>query len=145
MIQNREITGIVLQIKIEKLKAVAFCKVLTPTSVEQIKLPTIPENYKYQHLIQPSNIIRGELVLTRKNWILTTIHQATPLIILENYSDFIKYSEMIGYLDKNLKEGEQTDILEKIIEFTKDGLADVSKSQIFEFIDISLGFGAKEE
>jgi predicted glycosyltransferase len=117
MSEVRQLEFIVLDYHEDRLKDIGYLKILTKSQVEWIKLPTAKRKYKYQHQLSSLLVATGEAVKTRKNWVLTKIHQTQPLLELQDYNQYLQYAEYIKVLNSQLLENQQTSVLQTIQEF----------------------------
>jgi len=108
--QSRVFTGIVLEVRTDALSKVSYIKVLTTDSVEFFKLPTNVDSYKYGFLLSPKKIITGEIVKTKKNWVLRSILTTKDIWDPQNFTDYLSFTQGIKLLAESLKEGEVTNI-----------------------------------
>ncbi len=141
--QIRQIKGVVLEVTTERISKVAFCKILTYQKLEEIKLPTIPEKYKLTHLLQPNYLIDFEVVLTRKNWILTSIYSFNTIVSPKNYEEYLLYFKQIEYIKNHLKVEQNTHILPLLIQnFDNDNflIKSFSNKNPFKWIDQAMGY-----
>lgn len=138
--ETKKFTGIVLQAYTDTIGKVSYIKVLTQDSVECYKLPTSKENYKFGYLLSPKKIITGELIKTRKNWVLTTILETRDLWQPESFADYIRLTQSIVYLSDALKEGEVTDILNKVESYFYTLKETLNPKEFEQFLMKNLGF-----
>jgi hypothetical protein len=138
--ETKKFTGIVLQVHTDAISKVSYIKVLTQDSVQSYKLPTSQENYKFGYLLSPKKIITGELIKTRKNWVLTTVLETRDLWQPQTFADYIRLTESIGYLSGTLKEGEVTDILAKVEDYFNRLKETLNPKEFEQFLMKNLGF-----
>jgi len=138
--ETKKFTGIVLQVHTDAISKVSYIKVLTQDCVESYKLPTDKENYKFGYLLSPKKIITGELIKTRKNWVLTTVLETRDLWQPQTFADYIRLTESIGYLSGTLKEGEVTDIFSKVEEYFNCLKETLNPKEFEQFLMKNLGF-----
>ena len=137
---TKKFTGIVLETRTDSISKVSYIKVLTQDSVESFKLPTTQENYKFGYLLSPKKIITGELVKTRKNWVLTTVLETRDLWEPQTFADYLRLSEAIGYLSAALKEGEVTDIFDRVESYFYCLKKTLNPKEFEQFLMRNLGF-----
>ena len=138
--EKKIFTGIVLQTRTDTISKVSYIKVLTSDSVESFKLPTNSENYKFGYLLSPKKIVTGELVKTRKNWILTNVLETRDLWQPTSFADYLRLTESINYLSGTLKEGEVTDIFFRIEIYFKTLTNTLNPKEFEQFLMRNLGF-----
>lgn len=141
----RELTFLTLDIYTDELSNLTYLKILTSSAFETIKLPTTLSKYKLQHLIQPHFLLTGDLVCTRKNWILRDILSFKKIFKPENFSDFEKINQINQIILKYLHEGQETEILPFLLDYF-DNFAVLQKFDLKEFqnqVSIKTGFGKR--
>ena len=138
----KQITGIFIDYFHDTVMGLSYGKILTFETLLSIRFPTLLENYKYKHLIQPTNLLTIEVVKTRKNWILKSVISHKVIYIPKQFQDYIAFSEIINVLKDNLRENQDTVALQVMIEYLKQ--IDIENISPFDFQKIlykCLGFG----
>ena len=126
--QIRQLLAIPMEIYSDKVFNFSYIRFLEKQKMESIKLPSNFGSYKYQHLLRPNYLLSFEVVKTRKNWVITSIHKYWQITSLDSYNDFLSYTQFIKYLTENLKEGQPN----KLLDFLLDNL----ENRPFSSIDI---------
>ncbi len=111
----RNLKAIVLNHYTDDLINVTYLKILTETTVESIKLPTVLSNYRLQHLLRPNFVLDIEVVKTRKNWILKSILHYQSFCHPKTYQCYLKLAEVFSLINKFCYEGQQVDLLSFLI------------------------------
>ncbi len=113
--EKQNIQGIPLKIFSDKLMKVSYVSFLTNDTLLSAKLPTIINNYKLGHFIQPNYLLDIELIKTRKNWIVRGIHKYEKIAELKDYKDYTTHSKIINLIYKYIKEDQGVNIMNFII------------------------------
>lgn len=111
----REIQGIVLQHRTDQVFGITYTMVLSQDHLESIKLPTLVQNYKFGHLLNPNYLLHLELVKTKKNWVLKSVLNYERISNPAKYEDFLKQSECIKLVLKHIHEDQDTNLLPWLI------------------------------
>lgn len=105
--EKKTITGIPLSIWSDQILKVSYVKVLESDFVEEVKLPTEVNNYKNRHLIQPNYLLSMELIKTKKNWVLRSVLQAFKICELNEFQDYLHFSNLVKKIDESVICGQQ--------------------------------------
>ncbi len=128
-----------LKVYSDEVLRVSYLKILTRDKFETIKLPTSLENYKFSYNLTPQNLLFGELIKTRKNWILKNILETKNLVELENFEAYLKLSEMVKIILKYFQDDLEADILDNTISMLSEN-KHFDTTNFEEFLEKKMGF-----
>ncbi len=141
--ETKTIKGIAVSIFQDKIFKISYVNFLSQDEYFKIKLPCEFSEYKYQHLLQPSFMLDCEIVKTKKNWILKHILRYEQICNPSSFSEFIKLSQICQIIDKQVKENQNSDVLDFLINFFGSSSLKQVSLQDFEFkLNQNLGFNA---
>jgi hypothetical protein len=137
---------IILAIKNDEITKRVFLKVLTENSLEFVKLAGSLEKSKFSHILKYNYVLTGDLVKTRKNWILKEILNFNSFIDYKSYFEIELYNEILLIINKYLREGQEIEgLLHWITCFFKNKVIDKNIVTSFEKELLSqLGFGQND-
>jgi hypothetical protein len=125
----------------DEIFKISYLTILSEETLDSIKLPTNFDNYKYSHLIKPNYLLTGEIIKTRKNWILKSILSYEAFHQPISYSDFLKQSEICKIILKHIHQGELTNILEFLLKtFQNKPIRELDTKNFEQNLTKSLGF-----
>ena len=139
----RQISGIFIDTYHDSILGLSYGKILTESTLESIRFPTLLDNYKYKYLIEPNQLLQLEVIKTKKNWILRSINQSQVIYQPKDYQDFVVFCEAIKFLKSNIMEQQSTSALSSIISYFESVNINNSKINLLVFektISQSLGF-----
>lgn len=113
----RTITGLLLETSVDEVWNITFAKVLTEDGLETLKIPSLLKNFKHGHTMKPNNLIQIEVIKSKKNWIIKDINRSFTWCHPVTFSDFIKLTNLLGFLSKSIKIGEKTECLKFILNY----------------------------
>ena len=90
----RQISGIFIDIYHDSILGLSYGKILTESTLESIRFPTLLDNYKYKYLIEPNQLLQLEVLKTKKNWILRSINHSQVVYQPKDYQDFVVLSDL---------------------------------------------------
>jgi hypothetical protein len=141
MAEVRAVRFMVLDVREDQVSDTSYIKILTDTHVEWIKLPTSRSKYRYQHQLSATHITDGELVKTRKNWILAKIFSTQEFVHLHGYEEFLKYAEYIHKLSEQLRENQDTHVLGFLEQFfAEQGVNSKTLARLYSETNVQLGY-----
>ena len=119
----------------------SYLKYLSSFHFDTIKLPVRLSNYRYQHLLNSSNLILIDAIKTKKNWILKEIIEVKNLVKIDQYSDYIKFAQLNKLILKYFQSGCDVEVLDTIINlFTVKGVKNLELGAVELELEASLGF-----
>ena len=140
----RSITGLVLETSIDEVWNITFAKVLTEEGLETLKIPSLLKDFKYGHLMKPNNLMQIEIVKTKKNWIIKNINRTYAWCQPNTFNDYLKLTNLLGFLSKSIKVGEKTNCLKFIINyFTDKDLSEVNTDHFQVSFLTFMGYGGE--
>lgn len=135
---------ILLSVYSDRLTNLTFAKVLTESRVETVKLPTVVENYRLGHLLQPNYVLEVELLKTRKNWILKHILSHQNFCQLTKYTDHLKFAQLMALLNQYTRDGQDVDLLSYLVGyFEHSAIANLDLVEFESKLLERLGFAPK--
>lgn len=114
----------VLSIYQDEMAKIIYLKILTESTVESVKIPISKEKTSFWHLLEFRNLLTGNLIKTRKNWILKEISNFSPFIFPKKYIEYENTAKIQQICNKLLKDGVETNILPFLI--SQIGLLDLN-------------------
>jgi hypothetical protein len=111
----RNVQAIVLSQHTDELMNVSYLKILTLEHIESVKLPTAVKNYRLQHLLRPNYLLELELIRTKKNWIVKGILDHEEFCPLDNYTEYLKFAEIVALINKYSHDGQEVKILDLLV------------------------------
>ena len=139
----RQISGIFIDTYHDSILGLSYGKILTESTLESIRFPTLLDNYKYKYLIEPNQLLQLEVIKTKKNWILRSINHSQVVYQPKDYQDFLVFCEAIKFLKSNIMEQQSTSALSCITSYFESVNINNSKINLLAFekiISQSLGF-----
>jgi hypothetical protein len=126
----------------DEVLKLSYLKILTESKFETIKLPTYLAQYRYQHLMTPTNVLYVELIKTKKNWILKNILETKKILETDSYVDYLKFAEVVNIVLKYFQVDMETSLLKVFIEIfnSSPDIQNIDTKQVEEKINICLGF-----
>jgi hypothetical protein len=109
--ETKELTGVIISVKSDTVFKVCYIKFLTESRVVTLKVTTSSEESRFQNYFDPTHIVTVEIVKTRKNWILKQILKAKKIHPISDYSKMLNLASKMHIVDKNLVDGQETDLL----------------------------------
>ena len=129
---------IVLSIYQDELAKICYLKILTENAVESVKIPAAKEKNVFWHLLEFRNLLTGNFVKTRKNWILKEIVNFTTFILPKSYLEYENVAKMQIICNKLLKDGVDTKILPFLL--TESAMFELEKADFYNFEHKLLAF-----
>jgi hypothetical protein len=130
-----------LTVYTDEVLRLSYLKYLTQSRFETLKLPIHFSEYRYQHLLNPGNLIMVELVRTKKNWILKNILQSKEIIKIHEYTDYLKFAHLSKTIMNYFQEESEVEIFDLIINlFTIYGIENLDEKKLEDELQLSLGF-----
>ena len=115
--EKRDFWCLPLRTHTDEVFKVTYLKVIGPSIVESLKIPTTLDKFKSKHLLNPQYLLHVEVIKTRKNWILKNVLSYKQVMTLESYHDFVHQAALINVIIKHTHEDEETKLLEFLITY----------------------------
>jgi hypothetical protein len=125
----REIWGIPLKIFTDEVLKFSYVRILTNSSLESVKISSEISTFKFSYILNPSYLVKMELVKTRKNWILKNVLEFKHISSPQVYTDYLKQAEISKLLIKNIHEDQEVAVLD----FVSTSLENINKLDLVEF------------
>jgi hypothetical protein len=125
----REIWGIPLKIFTDEVLKFSYVRVLTADSLESVKISSEISTFKFAYILNPSYLVKMELVKTRKNWILKNVLEFKHISEPKVYTDYLKQAEISKLIIKNIHEEQEVAVLP----FVTNSLENISNLDLVEF------------
>lgn len=142
--KTRNLTFLPLGNYTDELANLTYLRILSESHFETIKLPTAISKYKLQHLLQPHFLIQGEVICTRKNWILKEINSFDKVFEPVNFGDFEKIYKIQEIILRYLHDGQETDILSFLRQYFQHFGLNLNLVELENQLSMRLGFGHRE-
>jgi hypothetical protein len=139
----REETAIALNHYNDEIFKVSYLRILTSTKIESVKLPTVIDNYKFSHLLNPNYLLGLELIKTKKNWVLRNISSSDRISQPTSYLDFLRQSEIIKLVLEHIREDQEIEILGWLVYILGTKLDTLDMAKFESELLRRLGFGGK--
>lgn len=136
----REITGLFVSVYTDDLMPFSYIKILTDTTLESVKLPSRFRDSKFAHYCSPYNLIKLEIIRTRKNWIVRDIAIVETIVSEVSFSHMLKHTHMLKVLAENITEGQQLHILPWFIDQLKQATHEINIDSFQKLLDYQLNF-----
>ena len=131
-----------LNVYTDEVLKLSYLRVLSDSRFETVKLPTHLSQYRYQHLLVPTNMLYIELIKTKKNWILKNILQTDQVMNAESYLDFLKLADISKLINNYFQEDMENTLLQTLLKYfnTLNNIHEINLQDLEEKINICLGF-----
>ncbi len=139
MIEIRRIKGVFINYYNDSIMGLTYGKILTEELLESVRFPTLLENYKYKHLVEPNCLVEIEVVRTRKNWIVKEIISSHPVYIPCDFQDYMNMCDVIKLTRENIIDEQRTDFLVHFLNYFKT-IKKIEVRQFDELLQTQMGF-----
>ena len=139
MTEIRRIKGVFINYYHDYVIGLTYGKILTDESLESVRFPSLLENYKHKHLVEPNCIVEIELVRTRKNWIVKEIITSRPIYSPCDFQDYLSMCEVIKLTRDNIIDEQRTDFLIYFVDYFKD-LKKIEVRRFDNLLQTQMGF-----
>jgi hypothetical protein len=93
----------------------SFITLLTPNTVESVKITGSLEKFPHTHLMHGQHILHLSLIKTRKNWIIKDVLAYETVCKPTLYTDYIKLADLLKIIIANTHEDQEHEIFQFII------------------------------
>ena len=135
----RRIKGIFINYYHDSVLSLTYGKILTEKSLESVRFPTLLENYKHKHMVEPNCFVEIEIVKTRKNWIVKEIISSKSIYSPCDFQDYMNMCEVIKLTRESIIDEQRTNFLGHFVNYFKN----TSKIEVRQFdnlLQTEMGF-----
>jgi hypothetical protein len=137
--QIRTIKGVFINFYHDSILGLTYGKILTEESLESVRFPTLLENYKYKHLVEPNCFVEIEIIKTRKNWIVKEIITSHPIYQPRDFQDYMDMCEVIKLTRENIIDEQQTNFLGHFVNYFQN-IPKIEVRQFDNLLQTQMGF-----
>jgi hypothetical protein len=137
--QIRIIKGVFINFYHDAILGLTYGKILTEESLESVRFPTLLENYKYKHLVEPNCFVEIEVIKTRKNWIVKEIISSRSIYQPRDFQDYMDMCEVIKLTRENIIDEQQTNFLSYFVNYFQN-IPKIEVRQFDNLLQTQMGF-----
>jgi hypothetical protein len=139
MVEIRIIKGVFINYYNDSVLGLTYGKILTEECLESVRFPTLLENYKHKHLVEPNCIVEIEVIKTRKNWIVKEVISSNSIYSPCDFQDYVNMCEVIKLTRDNIIDEQRTGFLSHFINYFQN-IAKVEVRQFDNLLQTQMGF-----